>query len=497
MEKDRTFLRWRRVLVAFCFCSFQAAQAYIPPIPAGFVQRSSTSIRRNMASFIDNEEGVPVLKPTGKKTLYDVLGAKPIETREELKKRYTTLAKICHPDALITRKKNGEDNTEVPDFNEIASAWRVLSDKKQRKRYDRSLRAEEFSENVLSWVGDFAKQAAPAVESFGTAANSIFRKTTASTLAGVQAAATEVRREKPKENAAPDPTKNSLAKVEDRNAISEAFKSAATAARMARKGVEGLELLEKSQELENRAIQEYAQSVKAREELQSLVERRLTMSLHTPGSGLTSAEAYLVLEDFNKTINDDLTPWDRAMMRHTVEFEIQELQAEETEFLKSQVADTQAQEAYQTCIQNRLKAKQNVNNAEKQEEEARLIYEAAQAVVMESKRNLTSAVRELAQAEAQVKRSDWEIEIRSVSLERQSEKIRQALKEKEKIVRKERGLEDSTVGDRGGSKRLQELNDLRNEERLLAEASSRLERMADRLKVRAEELRIRSEEVER
>lgn len=183
-------------------------------------------------------------------------------------------------------------------------------------------------------------------------------------------------------------------------------------------------------------------------------------------------------------------------MQHTVEYEINALQKEEEAFLTAQKADTMAQESYQACIQARLKAKQALNEAEKKQEEARRLYEAAQAEAAEAKKSLGNTVRELAQSESQVKKSDWEIEIRSVSLERQSEKVRQALKQKEKQVRKERGLEESTIADIGGSKRLQELNDLRNEERLLAESSSRLERMANRLQSRAEELRMRAEELE-
>lgn len=312
--------------------------------------RRGISSSLSMASYIDNEDGTSVLSPTDKRTLYDVLGANPSDTREELKKRYTSLAKICHPDALLIQELDGKNVSNVPDFTEIAAAWRVLSDKKQRKRYDRSLRAEEFSDNILNWMGDMAKQAAPVVESFGSAAHSMFMKTTASTVAGVRAAATEVNRDRLREQSAEAgasmdvPTsEQSASKMEskstttkqgqqkdslssntmtsipnDRNTFSEALKSAAVAARMAQKGIESMELLEQSQKLESRAIEDYNQAAQARQQLQDLVERRLSTSLHTPGSGLTSSEAFIILEDFNKTITDDLGLLERAMMKVSV-----------------------------------------------------------------------------------------------------------------------------------------------------------------------------------
>mmetsp|Transcript_13629 Transcript_13629/g.37664 ORF Transcript_13629/g.37664 Transcript_13629/m.37664 type:complete len:492 (+) Transcript_13629:68-1543(+) len=420
-----------------------------------------------------------------KRTLYDVLGAERTDSREVLKQKYTSLAKICHPDAIMSRGKS--EANEIPDFTEIAAAWRILSDKKQRKRYDRSLQAEEFSDNVLNWVGDMAVEVAPVVKSFGNAANSIFRKTTASTLAGVQAAATQVIKETDSLADQPGPASNPL---------SEAFKSAAEAARIAGRAVDGYELMEKSESLEARSSTELEQAIQAKEELQNVVEKRLRMSLHTPGSGLTAAEASVILEDFTKTIPDDLSAWDLVTLRRTVEFEIGQLQKEEMEFVAAQVADTKAQEFYQQSVQERFKTKQDLTDAERAEENARLAYENAKKRVLEAREAHANSVQQLSQAETVSRKSDWEIEVRSVSMERQSEKVRQALKQKERQVRKELGMDSSAVPDRGGIRRLQELNDLREEERLKAEASNRMERMAERLKARAQELRDRAEELE-
>ena len=75
------------------------------------------------------------------RTLYDILGTTPSATKDELKRQYIKMAKTTHPDAMISRRK-GDPNIFAPcDFSEIASAYRVLSNPLERKRYDRTLQS--------------------------------------------------------------------------------------------------------------------------------------------------------------------------------------------------------------------------------------------------------------------------------------------------------------------------------------------------------------------
>jgi curved DNA-binding protein CbpA len=84
-------------------------------------------------------------------TLYDVLGASPTDTAEQLKRRYTALARTLHPDA---NGNNRGSSTSVGGYelSEINAAWQVLGTPKERLRYDRSLKAKEFTTGVEALV---------------------------------------------------------------------------------------------------------------------------------------------------------------------------------------------------------------------------------------------------------------------------------------------------------------------------------------------------------
>lgn len=64
------------------------------------------------------------------KDLYAVLGVEKTATLEELRKAYHKLALEHHPD----RNEGSQESEDI--FREISSAYSVLSDDRQRKRYD-------------------------------------------------------------------------------------------------------------------------------------------------------------------------------------------------------------------------------------------------------------------------------------------------------------------------------------------------------------------------
>ena len=61
-------------------------------------------------------------------SLYDILGIKPTASEQEIKKAYYNLSKKYHPD------KCKDENASVK-FQEINSAYQILSDEKLRRNY--------------------------------------------------------------------------------------------------------------------------------------------------------------------------------------------------------------------------------------------------------------------------------------------------------------------------------------------------------------------------
>ena len=175
---------------------------------------------------------------TAKRTLYEVLGAPPEATKADLKARYVALAKVSHPDAQIGRI-DGEGGS-IPDFNEVATAWKLLSDPKERKRYDRTLRAERLTAAAEESINLVAPQFRSMIENVAVP---LLRRTTATAVATVSAVADDISGKGVgvKEN---NVTKNAT--------FGSAINSAVQASRKAGRAIDRLELQEKSRELEAR-----------------------------------------------------------------------------------------------------------------------------------------------------------------------------------------------------------------------------------------------------
>jgi curved DNA-binding protein CbpA len=153
------------------------------------LQQSSTD--ESEGSTNKNSENANDNKNNTERTLYAVLQVETTATREEIKKSYFRLAKMSHPDALIDRQQNGDESTI--DFQEIAEAWKILGNSKLRKRYDRELKAKEWSLKAQAYTNERLEQAVPVVaEMMDTIAVPFLRKTTATTWAVGQAIATGV-----------------------------------------------------------------------------------------------------------------------------------------------------------------------------------------------------------------------------------------------------------------------------------------------------------------
>jgi len=84
------------------------------------------------------------------RSLYDILGANIDDSPAELKRKYVVLAKKSHPDAVGAGSSSRHPTI---DFGDVAAAYSVLSDPKQRLKYDRQLAAENWAETICYLLG--------------------------------------------------------------------------------------------------------------------------------------------------------------------------------------------------------------------------------------------------------------------------------------------------------------------------------------------------------
>ena len=143
------------------------------------------------------------------------------------------MARVTHPDALIGANKTNGVVTHT-DFSDIAQAWKILSNEKERRKYDRSLVAEDFKKNVEKVASNVVGSAAPRVKkAFDDFAMPFLRRTTVTTVATVSAAVDIL---------------GNGDKLDLGSAVASGMKAAQAAGRV----VDGIEFLEKSLELEER-----------------------------------------------------------------------------------------------------------------------------------------------------------------------------------------------------------------------------------------------------
>jgi curved DNA-binding protein CbpA len=432
-----------------------------------------------------------------KKNLYQVLGARGDESRAELKQLYISLAKTHHPDAARQTQDtaSGENSTSPSStrtFAEIAAAWRVLSDPKSRKRYDRSLQAEAFSNQVVDWAAEVGKQAGPVLERF---AIPFLRRTTATTLASVQAALTDL-------NSA-DASTSSSKKDAD---LARTFAAAMAAAKRAGQYVDGVELREQATLLDARAEEKKKAIDVILQELQNKTSLRLNMALHTPKSGLTAREARDLLSEFNSSGILDQHSNGINIFKHlmnamsTIDEEIGVLEKAEEAFEETTVENQAVQADYQYHLQQLTTHQQRLEDARRHEEECMRALERAREQV----KNVTVALDEVSytvnQAEQYVKKSGFDVERTLQSMEMQSEKVRKTLWQKEHDVLQRRPQSKATmrdaVDDDERQLRLKQLNELRKQEEIMRESSRILRGNYQRLQSRGQKLRDRASELE-
>lgn len=157
------------VLVALSLFRCQALQVHAFTRPT--CSRASFPLKATVDPFA---EGAP--------DLYKVLGASPKDSDIILKKKWQQLARKLHPDANVKIPNSnsnistvsGDDSAalvpedEAPfseqypyDISDINAAWGVLSNPKDRRKYDRELQAKEMADNFEALMDAGIKNAIP------------------------------------------------------------------------------------------------------------------------------------------------------------------------------------------------------------------------------------------------------------------------------------------------------------------------------------------------
>lgn len=168
-----------------------------------------------------------------KRSLYEILHASSNASKIELKHQYIQLARETHPDALIGIANRTEATAM---FSEIAEAWKILSNAKDRRRYDRLLQAEALAENIGDIANMVSQQAGPPMKKiFQTMTVPFLRRTAVTAVASLSAVAEDL-------------VSTNGTQLDFGRAAWKGIKAGEAAGRI----VDGMELLEKSQELEVR-----------------------------------------------------------------------------------------------------------------------------------------------------------------------------------------------------------------------------------------------------
>jgi curved DNA-binding protein CbpA len=437
-----------------------------------------------------------VTMTTNTPTLYDILGASPNATRMELKQKYVTLARMTHPDAQrmtvsVPDKEDMESiattTTTLYDFNDIATAYKILSDTKQRRRYDRSIQAEIITEQIamavqnhpiteltIKAIGSIAVPFFRTINKVTTSTSSTSTKsteteTTIATTSGesIDSSSSSLSLQPTKyvttplndmylseiastrisqsnipqqqeystkvdliyntnitEDTSSSPPNNDVAVAVGNNNVEQIKNYLPNANRNS------------IQELEAEAQNEYNQLLQIQQNLQQLTQQRLRISLHTPQSGLNSNEAYLLLNSFPNTGGNNGPSWVERLnfLRSSVEAEINTLQNTEQAFIQQQQINTRAQNLHQTAIHDQLMIRQSLIHAERVEQEARRAMERAMDETRRQRIQYERISEELFAAENAAAYASNELERLQSIIQKQSENVRNALARKEKAI---------------------------------------------------------------
>lgn len=149
------------VIQAMLVIAFQLVmvmvQSFYPSPNLHRINAKDTRDHSSIFAYIDTSEKTPLENEESKdtRTLYEILNASPSDSHQSLKLKYRQLVRQTHPDTVINVDNDSNEREEAAkEFAKIAQAWSILSNPKERLRYDRSIKAKEFTTEFTSNVED-------------------------------------------------------------------------------------------------------------------------------------------------------------------------------------------------------------------------------------------------------------------------------------------------------------------------------------------------------
>jgi len=463
------------------FLSLQHDFSY-KPLFSSSVRGRSKSFR---ASGFETSSDRNSNELTIEEDLYKILGVAPNATKAQMRRKYVTLARTTHPDALIGKEDNKIDDPGA-EFSKIARAYEVLSNNKSRKRYDRSLAAKDFTQNV-------EKAASAATETvvkkvLDDFAVPFIKRTTATTIAGVTAAVE---------------TLSDGSGLDLGNAVFSAYK----AGKRVNKMLDGEVLREKSDDLMSQAQVEEKKLSELQGRISNITQTRLVLSLETKGSALSSTDAMELLSLLNAT-DVTITMIDRLSLKHTVVEEIQDLEKTESKYFLSLTEQKDALEQFQSTQTALKNAALEVKIAQEEEIAARKALENAENHVVVSRRNVEDVRKLFLKIRSIEQKVTQEVEATSIVLTRRQEKVRAEIMRKTNAMTTNlttESVENATMTEIGESEPFKEMNstlalaeikELRKQEKFLEAERSRREQRVTTLLSRAQILQTQADEID-
>jgi curved DNA-binding protein CbpA len=320
---------------------------------------------------------------SNKRTHYEILGARPTADTRELRQKYTQLARELHPDAMLT--KNSTTKPLDIEFYQIAEAWRVLGDVKERRRYDRELSRVEFADNFEVFLDQGIRNAVP-----------FFKQTAKRTRTAVEFSS---------------------------SALSDAGKRMEKASKV-------FELEQKSRQLEQQASTSETRVKELQRQLNDLQSTKLSV-LSDESIDLTYSEAIRVLDSFEKeTIALSIQ---EGKHDKTLRIEIPALAKVESEYTSSEQVCKEKERALSTAERKQAEALVSELRAQDRLEEAKRALKEAEQLVVEGKDLVKKTTLEVQTTVGELQKVK-----KTVAVKRQ--RVRQTLKCKEEEIVKAKEL---------------------------------------------------------